>query len=201
MRQSGRKGKRWSAAESAKIVADEVSDLARHRRVSEVMTREPVCVLEETSLESATSILLERGLSAAPVVDDAGRVVGMLSMTDIVREAHDRGETEEIPLRTRQRKIEYEIRGDFFATELARSTVADVMRPVVAVLPENAPLSQAAALMAAEGVQRLPVVDRERRIRGIVSALDLLRWWASQDGYSVPSYALVRKARPQRIAS
>jgi len=52
-------------------------------------------------------------------------------------------------------------------------------------LPEDATLSQASALMAYEGIHRLPVTCAEGKVVGIVSTLDILRWLAEQDGYLV----------------
>lgn len=42
--------------------------------------------------------------------------------------------------------------------------------------------------MAFEGVSRLSIIDGERRVVGVLSALDLLRWIGRQDGYSIPEY-------------
>jgi len=57
----------------------------------------------------------------------------------------------------------------------------------VLTLPELAPVSEAAALLANEGVHRAPVVGREGRVVGIVTVLDLLRWLVQQDGQLMPS--------------
>ncbi len=53
-------------------------------------------------------------------------------------------------------------------------------------LCEDTSLSHAAALMAYEGVQRIPVVSFEGKVVGMVSAMDVVRWLAQHDGYVVP---------------
>ena len=50
-----------------------------------LMTANPVSISEHATLREAGSVLTTRGISAAPVIDDAGRAVGVLSRTDIVR--------------------------------------------------------------------------------------------------------------------
>ena len=63
--------------------------------------------------------------------------------------------------------------------------VRDIMMPIAFTLPESASLSHAAALMAYENIHRVPVVSAEGAVIGIVSALDIARWVAEQDGYVV----------------
>jgi CBS domain-containing protein len=64
-------------------------------------------------------------------------------------------------------------------------SIGDVMTPVAFTMKENAPISQAAALMAFEGIHRLPVVSSSGEVVGIVSSIDVLRWIAERDGYMV----------------
>jgi CBS domain-containing protein len=62
----------------------------------------------------------------------------------------------------------------------------DLMSRLNFVLPESATVSQAAALMALERMAYLPIVTGEGRVSGMVSWLDVLRWFAQADGYVVP---------------
>lgn len=63
------------------------------------------------------------------------------------------------------------------------------------MLAETVSLSRAAALMAYEQVHRLPVVSTERRVVGVISALDVAGWLARNDGYVVPSPAVAPPPR------
>jgi CBS domain-containing protein len=63
--------------------------------------------------------------------------------------------------------------------------VRDIMMPIAFTLPESASLSHAAALMAYENIHRVPVVGADGSVVGIVSAMDIVRWVAEQDGYVV----------------
>jgi CBS domain-containing protein len=64
--------------------------------------------------------------------------------------------------------------------------VADVMTHLAFTLPDNASISQAAALMSLEHIHRLPITSDDHRVIGLVSSLDIMRWQAEVDGYLVP---------------
>jgi hypothetical protein len=105
----------------------------------------------------------------------------LVSKTDLVRERHDGGGLEEWePLCVRVGGgVEYELDPEFHAALIARATVADIMMPIVFALPENATVTKAAALMAYEGVHRVPVVSSGGQVVGVLSSLDILGWLAS----------------------
>ena len=127
-------------------------------RVSTVMTNDVVCVSEDLTIEELATLFLERGISGAPVVDSQGYPLGVVSKTDIVRDTYEAG---------------------------GGATVQDIMTPLTFKLYEHAALSQAAALMAYEGVHRVPVVSEQGRVVGILSSLDVMRWLALNDGYLI----------------
>ena len=58
---------------------------SRGTRVAEVMTEDPVTVRESTNLADAVVLLLKRRIRRVPVVDESGRVVGLLSRADVIR--------------------------------------------------------------------------------------------------------------------
>jgi CBS-domain-containing membrane protein len=70
------------------------------------------------------------------------------------------------------------------ATALRDSLGADAMPVHGLALPEDSSVSAAAATMAREGLQRVRVVGPLGKMVGIVSALDIMRWLAEQDGYN-----------------
>jgi CBS domain-containing protein len=65
-------------------------------------------------------------------------------------------------------------------------TVSDLMTRKVLALPDWTPLAKAAAIMAFEGVYRIPVLSSDRTVLGLLSALDVLRWLAEREGYLLP---------------
>jgi CBS domain-containing protein len=117
-------------------------------------------------------------------------LVGYVSMIDLVRDRYINGETDsenDLDARDHMRKdFQGELRSGFHLEALPRATVKDIMMPFVFRLPMDAPIDQAAALMATENVHRVLIVGPQKMVVGIVSALDVLRWVAERDGYSVP---------------
>lgn len=69
-----------TAAETAKDLA------TLDKKVHQVMSRKPIVVNEKSPVHSAVSLINEHGVSCLPVVDDAGKAVGILSWRDILRE-------------------------------------------------------------------------------------------------------------------
>jgi CBS domain-containing protein len=135
------------------------------------------------SIEALMALFIERGISGVPVVDAEGLPVGVVSKTDLVREQYENGESFAAePARVQDL-------GDGFHVEpTARGTVLDIMTPLAFTLHERSSLSRAAAMMALEGVHRVPVISDDRRVVGILSSLDVMRWLAQHDGYLVGEY-------------
>jgi CBS domain-containing protein len=120
-------------------------------RVQDVMTIEVVVAHPTTPVKQVADLLAGHGLSALPVIDGRGRVLGVVSETDLFGDS--------------QRPA-----GGPVAT-----TAGEVMTsPAVTVSP-HATLTEAARRMQADGLKRLPVVAGSGRLIGIVSRADLLR--------------------------
>jgi CBS-domain-containing membrane protein len=130
--------------------------------VSEIMTRDVLCVSPKSSCEALIAMMMEHGFSGAPVIDDHQKIVGVASKTDLLRWAAGTPDSKQ-----RNRMVE------------------DIMTPVAFTVSETAMISEAAALMVFESAHRLPVVSRDEKVIGIVSSLDILRWIAENEGYLV----------------
>ncbi|WP_437900418.1 CBS domain-containing protein [Sorangium sp. So ce124] len=157
--------------------------------LAEIMTKDVICIRSEVSLDDITALLVRHEISGMPVVDAAGRPVGMVSRADVLRAAEERGDTEESrPVTSRSGEVApLEMSQGFHVYEPIRVTARDVMTPVVVQLHESASIRQAASLMAYEGVHRLPVVSDDGKVVGILSSLDVLRWFGRCCGYLIPS--------------
>jgi CBS domain-containing protein len=120
--------------------------------------------------------MAERGIGGAPVVDDEDRVVGMLSDDDlIVADARLHVPTvitvlgAYIELPGERSRFEEELR------KAVGATVGDVMTPKPRTCGPDDTLEQVATVLHDHGLSRLPVVDDEGRLLGIVSRGDLVR--------------------------
>jgi len=131
--------------------------------VKDVMTTEVVAVRSETTFKEMAAALRRYRVSALPVVDDAGRVLGVVSEADLLaKEAlADPGPVAELVHRKDLRKAE-------------GLTADDLMtREAVTASPDD-PIEQAARMMHFMRVKRLPVVDSGGQLVGFVSRADVL---------------------------
>lgn len=149
-----------------------------HVAVSEVMPSNVVCVGPDLSVEALHTLFIEQGISGVPVVNERGLPIGMVSKTDIVRHRYENGGTQ-----AEAASAPRESADGLHVETLAEATVGELMVPLAFTLLESAPLSHAAALMAWEGVHRIPVCSDAGDVVGIVTALDVVRWLARQEGY------------------
>jgi len=145
------------------------------------MTTEVLTFRPDDNVGDAMSSLVARSIDAAPVVDDAGSVVGMLSTGDLIVQETTLlvptilslfGATLELP--SSKRHFEEDLR------RALGSTVADVMTPEPVTIGSDATVEDAATSMHDEKVSRLPVVDGGQLV-GIVSRTDILRAILSDD--------------------
>src|SRR5688572_14768979 len=157
------------------------TEAAQADRVSVVtiMSGDTICVDPELRLEALLQLFLDRGISGAPVVDEQGRPLGVVSKTDLLRNQEETAgvlELEAIGPEDPEWSSKMEL--GFHLEQIREGKVKDIMTPVSFTLGENASVARAAALMAYEGVHRVPVISDSGRVIGLVSALDVARWVA-----------------------
>ncbi|WP_437682191.1 CBS domain-containing protein [Sorangium sp. So ce131] len=177
-----------AAREDGGLLRDMDRPLDPEAPLAEVMTRNVICVRPDVDLDQIVALLVRHGINGMPVVDEAGKPVGMVSRADVLRAAQERGDTAEaarVTARLGDGAL-LEIEPGLRVLEPVQITASDVMTPVVVKLHESASIRQAAALMAYEGVHRLPIVSDDGKVVGILSSLDVLRWFARRCGYLIP---------------
>ncbi|MFD8971377.1 CBS domain-containing protein [Streptomyces sp. NPDC059593] len=140
--------------------------------VADVMTKKVVAVRPGAEFKEIVAAMERWKVTAVPVVEGEGRVVGVVSEADLLlkEEFHDH----RLGLVEQMRRLD--------ATAKAGSRRAEdlMTSPAVTVAPE-ASLPQAARLMASHHVKRLPVVGTSGPIQGIVSRSDLLKVFLRPD--------------------
>ncbi len=136
-------------------------------RVKDIMTAPVITVRPDMPIKEAAALLVERAISAVPVVDEAGILIGIVSEADFVRlETEPDPRAHAIPVSHRDRVVP--------------RTVREIMTREVIAAPEDADVAEVARLMLEHHVKRLPVVADERVI-GIVSRRDILRMLTRSD--------------------
>jgi CBS domain-containing protein len=135
------------------------------------MTTDVVTVGPGASLKEVAAILVDRRISGLPVVDDEGKVIGVVSEGDLLFK--ERGPTE-------QRGVLAWFTDNWMAEPDARTAGEAMTAPAVTIAPWRQ-VSGAAAQMLDAAVNRLPVVDDRGRPVGIVTRADLVRAFVRPD--------------------
>jgi CBS domain-containing protein len=118
----------------------------------------------------AIALLSDKGFSAAPVIDEAGHPVGVVSHSDIL--VHQR---ERIKQLTADAHRAYAAGVAGPAPETDRARVRDIMTPAVFAVTPSTPAAQVVSQLLTLNVHRLFVVDRTGVLIGVVTTLDVLR--------------------------
>jgi CBS domain-containing protein len=156
----------------------EASPMARAaitgQQVRDLMTFHAVTAGPEDTVKDALDLLVANNVAALPVVDEANRCVGVISATDLLGFAQERGEDFEAFYAaeglSRELLIEHLERADF-----ADIVVKQAMTPTPIVIGPEAPLAEAARIMIEYGVHHLAVIENRHRFLGVLSSLDIVR--------------------------
>jgi len=142
-------------------------------RVAEVMTTEVLTVAPETSLKQVAEMLASRGISGAPVVDEEKHVVGVVSEADIIVKER------RLPQPDALHRFLHRTNGT--AAKRAATTAGEAMTSPAVTVTGTRRVDVAAALMLDRHVNRLPVVDDQGVLVGIVTRADLVRAFIHSD--------------------
>jgi CBS-domain-containing membrane protein len=138
------------------------------------MTREVVTVDKEASFKEIAATMAERRVSALPVLDDEGRVAGIVSEADLLLK-------EEFPEAPAGGRLFHSRRQRVERAKAAGDTAAELMTAPAVTIGPDATVSEAARLLHQSGIKRIPVVDPAGPLLGIVSRADLLKVFLRSD--------------------
>jgi len=148
-------------------------------RAIDVMTTNVITIDPNTSVQEVAQLLSERGISGAPVVDAAGRLVGIVSEGDLLHRVETA--TERRPERLTGRRRSWWLDTIGSTQELARDyvkshgrTARDVMTRDVISVTDMTELADVAMLLETKRIKRVPVL-RDGKLVGIVSRANLVR--------------------------
>jgi CBS domain-containing protein len=141
--------------------------------VKDAMTTQVIWVERDTPFAAIAAALREYRVSAFPVVDEAGQVIGVVSESDLLAKLALGGGEDQPPIAGILHQHQM---------EKARAvTAADLMTSPAATVSPDDTLEQAARLMYQRKVKRLPVVDADDHLVGIVSRADVLAFYDRPD--------------------
>ncbi|MFS4092967.1 CBS domain-containing protein [Streptomyces sp. AF1A] len=140
--------------------------------VSDVMTQTVAAVGRRAPFKEIVHMMQDWQVSALPVIEGEGRVVGVVSEADLLPKEELRDDPDAGPLQRHQPGVE---------AKAAALTAGDLMSSPAVTVRAAATLAEAARIMAREGVKRLPVVDEAGLLAGVVSRADLLKVFLRDD--------------------
>lgn len=162
-------------------------------KAADIMTSDVVTIDDAASVIDAARLLLQHRISALPVVDRDGRLVGIVSEGDLMRRAETGTE------RRRSWWLELLAGSETLAGEYVKShanRVADVMTRKVVTAAPDAELGEIANLLERNGIKRVPIVDGGKVV-GIVSRANLVQALAAgKEGIAIagrPDDARIRE--------
>ncbi|MBV2357647.1 CBS domain-containing protein [Streptomyces sp. J2-1] len=146
--------------------------LGTARIVSDVMTRTVAAVGRRAPFKEIVQLMQDWRISALPVIEGEGRVVGVVSEADLLPKEELRDDPDACCL---------ELRPPVDVAKAAALTAGDLMSSPAVTVRAAATLAEAARIMAREGVKRLPVVDEGGLLAGVVSRADVLKVFLRDD--------------------
>jgi len=164
--------------------------------VEDVMTRSVIAVAPTDPISKAIRLMLQNHISGLPVVDEAGRLEGIVTEGDFLRRAETGTE------RRRNRLLTFILGPGLQAAEYVAThgrKVSEVMTRELVTVQEGTPLAEIVNLMESHRVKRIPVM-RDDRIVGIVTRANLLRALGSLYAEPEPQSATDRNIRDRLVA-
>jgi CBS domain-containing membrane protein len=144
--------------------------LTRSVRVIEVMTKDVAAVSGDTPLEDVAEIMAARKVSGVPVIDGDGKVIGVVSEKDLLSVMGAGAASNFMEV------IAHCLKGrSCLAVPVREKVAADIMSSPAVTVKEETPVMEVADLFTQRGVNRVPVVDANGRMVGIVSRGDVVR--------------------------
>ena len=163
------------------VYAVEMPLILHVQTAADLMAPNPISIRAEAEAAEAVALFAEKRIDAAPVIDEAGRPIGVVSRSDLLIHQceHDK---------KRGGRHEYFVPPDFQAGEATsekkgdrKATVADVMTPAVFAVAPDTPVHRIVSDMVGLHVHRLFVVDDNGILVGVISTMDVLKHLKSDE--------------------
>jgi CBS domain-containing protein len=155
---------------------------------ADLMAPNPISIRGDANVREALALLTDKGYSAAPVIDEAGRPIGVLSRADILM--HDREKPDHVPpspgyfyeqdLRNhhqhhKSKNHKDDVKDGFQIESVDPTIVEEIMTPAIFSVPPEASATKVVGEMVSLHVHRLFVVDKAGVLVGVITSMDVLK--------------------------
>ena len=145
---------------------------------ADLMAANPISLRFDANVHEALMLLTDKNISGAPVIDDGGRPIGVLSRSDLL--VHDRETSRKVgqsPAYFFEQEVKHgqKVPEEFQIEQVDAATVGDLMTPAVFSVQPNTPVRKVIKEMVDLRVHRLFVVDDEGTLVGVISTKDVLK--------------------------
>jgi CBS domain-containing protein len=145
--------------------------LLRAHTAKDLMIPNPISIRAEAGLAEALALFTDKGITAAPVIDEAGHPIGVISRSDLL--------VHQCEHEKHRDKSDYFFAPAFEPKEApgsaVKNTVADLMTPAIFAVAPDTPACRVVADMVGLHVHRLFVVDSDGILVGVISSMDVLK--------------------------
>jgi CBS domain-containing protein len=142
--------------------------IPRHLRIRDLMTAAVTTVSGTTPVSDVVRILLSADFNGVPVVDSLGKPIGIITQGDLIARGG-------MPIRLGLLELLGRENLDTVFAAMTGKTAAGIMTQPVVTISEDQPLTAAVDVMIAKDLKRLPVINAEGRLSGMLARLDVFR--------------------------
>jgi CBS domain-containing protein len=150
-------------------------------KVKEIMVKDVTSLKQDDNAQEALAFLFKMQISGLPVIDTHGKLLGMFTEKDVLTytlpsyiEKVGRFVYEETPKSTKKKFC-----------ELKSLKVSQLMRKAVVTVGEDATLCEVARIMLTQRARRIPVLDKEQKVVGIIARGDIVKAYAKEAGWGI----------------
>lgn len=147
----------------------------RNTPVSEIMTKNPILLKPGTPVDEAADIFTKNNIGGAPVVDDNGRLAGIVTETDLLMQDVRLHFPTSIQLLAGTIYLESMKKFEDQLKKAVAAKVEDVMTRDVVTVKEYDTVETVATLMVEKDIGRIPVLSHDGKVSGIVAKKDLVK--------------------------
>jgi CBS domain-containing protein len=144
------------------------------KTVAEIMTQEVLTIQKETTVRELAEIFVNRRIGSLPVTDEHGKLIGIVTESDLVEQGKNVHLPTVISLFDWVIYLESEKTLENELKKMGGRTVADIYQPDAISVAPTAPISEAADLMSSRHINAVPVTDNGALV-GIVARIDIIR--------------------------